>query len=86
LENIRDAIAKGRFRRIPVASKRQPTYRERARGSRQGLAKLDECAVRDIRTSFKGGVSQDALATQYGVHQGTISAVVRGKTWRHITG
>lgn len=38
----------------------------------------------EIRRMYAaGGVSQDTLAKQYGVHQITISHVVRGLTWQH---
>lgn len=57
-----------------------------ARGERNGLARLNESAVRDIRARYAaGGISQQKLADEYGVNQSKISAVVRRETWAHVT-
>ena len=55
-----------------------------ARGERQHLAKLTDAKVRKLRVTYAaGGVSQRALAVQYGVSQATISLVLKGRTWGH---
>ncbi len=62
----------------------QPNF-PKARGERHPLAKLTESAVIDIRRRYAaGGISQQALADEYGVNQTKISEVVRRRTWRHI--
>lgn len=66
-DNIRDRDAKGRS--------------NRARGERQGAAKLSVDAVVDIRTS---PLTRKALAAKYGVHHTTITAVLTGRTWLHV--
>lgn len=55
------------------------------RGSRSPMAKLTEHAVREIRRRYAaGGISQTALALEYGVHNVTISEIVLRKKWRHV--
>jgi hypothetical protein len=57
----------------------------KARGEAQGLAKLTEEAVREIRRRYAaGGISQQRLANEYGVNQTKISDVVLRRTWRHV--
>lgn len=52
-----------------------------ARGVRVGGAKLNDDAVRAIRTST---LSQRALAKAHGVSRRTIVFVQQGKTWKHV--
>lgn len=47
-------------------------------------AKLTEADVIQIRMAYQEGVVQETLAGAYGVAQATISAVVRGRTWKHL--
>lgn len=78
-DNTQDGIDKGRI--IPLVV--QPA--RRARGSRSGMAKLTEDQVREIKTRYgKDGVTQQMLATEFGVTQGKISYIIRGKTWKHV--
>jgi predicted XRE-type DNA-binding protein len=49
-------------------------------------AKLTEGQVREIRRQLRMGVNQKTIATQYKVHQSTISDIARGRTWRHVRG
>lgn len=82
-DNIADADLRGRTRR--------PVFR----GEVHPRAKLTDDDVRAIRAEYalsprgrgpsSRGVSQQELATRYGVSQFGISQVVRGKTWRHVT-
>lgn len=54
-------------------------------GSRNPKAKLDEAKVAEIRRLYAaGGVSQRALAVQFGILQGTVNQVVTRKTWKHV--
>lgn len=49
-------------------------------------AVLTDDLVRALRLRYaKGGISQAALAAEYGTTQTNVSHIVRRKTWRHIT-
>lgn len=58
----------------------------RAKGERHGQSKLTESDVVTIRRRYSEGATQSEIAADYGVCRGTISSVVRGKTWRHAGG
>ncbi len=77
-DNMRDMVAKGRD-----SARTKP---ERCpRGECHGSAKLTETKVREIRRRYAaGGVSQSALASEYGVTQWSICMVTRGRSWAHI--
>ena len=65
-ENVADAVQRGRI----------------ARGNALPQSKLSAELVKSIRAEYaSGGVSQSKLAAKYGVHQMSISRVVRGATW-----
>jgi len=53
-----------------------------ARGSTNGFNKLTEQDVLDIRAI--SGMSQQAIADQYGVEQASISMIINRKRWHHI--
>lgn len=56
-------------------------------GSRHYQALLTESKVSEIRRRyrFRGGKdSQASMAKEFGVSQGTIGNVIRGKTWKHV--
>lgn len=56
-----------------------------AKGEGHGSAKLTEDQVLEIRGRYAaGGVSQRALAAEYGVSHTTIRRVVSNKNWTHI--
>jgi hypothetical protein len=56
-----------------------------ARGERNGFAKLTADAAREIRARYaQGGVSQRALAQEYGVHQQTVQRITSGRGWKHV--
>jgi hypothetical protein len=79
--NADDMNAKGRG----VLPKRQPTHAERARGERNGFAKLTPEQVAEIRRRYAaGGVSQQSLADEFGFGQSTISHIVLRETWAHV--
>lgn len=46
--------------------------------------KLDEAAVIRIRRQYAAGESQTQIALAHGVNQTLISAVLLGRTWRHV--
>ena len=50
------------------------------RGERNPFCRLDEPKVREI-LSLKGIESQRDIAARFGVHQATVSAIHRGKSW-----
>jgi predicted XRE-type DNA-binding protein len=47
--------------------------------------KLTEDDVREIRSWYKIGMKQTTIAEVYGVTQANVSAIVTGKTWRHVS-
>ena len=56
------------------------------KGEAHWYAKLTDRKVLEIRRRHKGGaVTLQQLAEEYGVVPGTISHVVKGKTWRHLS-
>ncbi len=75
LDNIRDAISKGRFKNLP----------ENEKGSLNGNSKLNERDIIKIREIYAtGDVSQYAIAKMYGVCQGTISQILVKRIWTHV--
>lgn len=62
------------------------THPERVtRGQAHYRSKLTETQVLEIRERYRPRiVSTNQLASEYGVSQGTIWAIVHGKTWTHI--
>jgi DNA-binding transcriptional regulator YiaG len=75
-DNMRDCVRKGRH-----ASQSAKT--DYARGTRAGLAKLDERTVRRIR-AMQGVESQRKLAARFGVTKTTIREIHQGRTWAHV--
>ena len=57
-----------------------------ARGSRSGTSKLTERQVVEIRARQAAGELHRVLAAEYGVSRTTITQIVSGKTWRHVSG
>lgn len=76
-DNTQDMLAKGRH---GAMVKPECVLR----GSRHGLAKLNEQKVVEIRR-LGGLVSQRKLAASYGVSQGTIRDVLNRSLWKHVT-
>lgn len=75
-DNFADMIAKGRGRAVLV-----PPMNGLKRGTLHVLNKLDEDAVRFIRTQT---ISSREAAERYGVHRSTISDIVRRKSWKWL--
>lgn len=58
--------------------------RERCqRGSRNGMAKLSEDDVAEIRKLAEAGEAGTVIAARYGVHQSQISRILSGRRWKH---
>lgn len=55
------------------------------RGSRSGASKLTERQVAEIRVRQAAGELHRVLAAEYGISRVTITNIVTGKTWRHVT-
>jgi DNA-directed RNA polymerase specialized sigma24 family protein len=55
-----------------------------ARGERQGLAKLSELEVRQIRGLLVHGLPQREIATEFRVSEGTVSDIGHWRTWAHL--
>jgi len=53
-------------------------------GERQGLCKLNEKQVVEIRNKRASGILYKELAKEYGVAQNCIFSIVHRKTWKHI--
>lgn len=58
--------------------------RGRARGERNGDAKLTEAQVLEVRALRAQGLYLRQIAALYGVHLATIHLVATGRTWRHV--
>jgi hypothetical protein len=81
-DNIHDAMRKGRH--FPVSGTK---VKNRARGSRSGMAKLTEQAVSEIRRAYQedGSFGRiEALGREFGVSGTVIASVIRRRTWTHV--
>jgi hypothetical protein len=54
------------------------------RGEAAGRAKLTELDVVYIRTCYKHGITQTALAQEFGLSSRNVCAIVRGESWKHL--
>lgn len=72
----------GFFEQDDVVMKMDRRTRNVKIGSAHPLAKLDETKVRDIKTS---GLTRRELSVKYGVSLATISNILTGKIWGHVT-
>lgn len=84
LDNQRDSSAKGRSRfgaRNPMTN---PDARAKVAqpGSRNGMAKLTEKQVSEIRRLTSLGHRQSDVGAMFSVSQATVSLISRGVTWR----
>jgi hypothetical protein len=78
-ENVGHSKAHGTFR----APARAPKEAMR-RGSANPAAKLTEEVVLEARARHANGETGRALAREYGVNSGNMSAALRGQTWAHV--
>jgi hypothetical protein len=81
-ENTQDRVEKGRT----ASGARHPLRlhpERRARGERHGRAKLTGEQVKAIRGRYAaGGISQRALAREYGVVKSIVGRIVRDQLWQ----
>jgi hypothetical protein len=68
--NMADAVSKGR----------------QARGSRVSNSRLDETAVAEIVRAHASGEAMSSIAHRHRVGTSTVNAILKGRTWRHVTG
>jgi hypothetical protein len=69
--NMQDKMTKGRH--------------DQVRGSRHGMAKLDETAVRAVRLALAAGTeTHQTIATRFGVTRSVVSNIKAGKRWAHL--
>ena len=81
-----DFLAYREALRIFAPRKSTPAiFAKRARGSRNGNAKLDEYVVNAIRAVYSTtDTTQAELARRFGVSRTHIGNIVRGTDWKHI--
>lgn len=88
-DNMKDMARKGRADRTKKACGAAHGLRKNpdraARGQNAGSAVLSEDAVRSILSLRLHGWSYKDIGIVYGVNCGTVGAICRGQTWRHIT-
>lgn len=63
---------------------RQEYSSEANSGENNGMAKLNNQKVREIRSKFKQGITIRDLAEEYNVSRNTISAVVHYRSWKNV--
>lgn len=57
-----------------------------AHGEQNKSSKLNENIVREIRRAYAAGEADTVqLGIRFGVNHSTVSNVIRGKTWKHVT-
>lgn len=78
LDNARDAIAKGRYRR----GDQWPHEKHDIAGEKNPRAKLTREMVHEIRRRIQSGEPQTAIARDFGVVPQTIQAIRSGRNWR----
>lgn len=85
-ENLQDAKRKGRLAYPrPWLDEFRPTARPDARGEKNAKAVLSNDQVAEMRVKYAaGGVTQKDLAAEYGVHQTTVSLLVRREHYREL--
>jgi uncharacterized protein YcgL (UPF0745 family) len=69
-DNARDRVSKHRHKVM--------------NGELNGMAKLTEKDVKEIKRKLEKGYFCEDLANEYGVHISTISKINVGKYWRHV--
>lgn len=74
--NIQDAYDRGRRPRIDVGEQNQ--------GSRNGMSKLTETDVIEIKQRIQARETNKSIAADFGVDPGAIWAIRTGKTWRRV--
>lgn len=87
LENMQDCAAKGR--RVFAHGDRNGSRAKqhtRPRGEANPRAVVTEDQVRSIVLMTRAGASRTQVAKVHGVSNGCVKAIVKGRTWSHVTG
>lgn len=83
-QNIADKVAKGRQAKGTASGRYTMPWRT-ARGSSNGYSKLDEDKVRAIKKLLRDTtMTHKDIAEQFCVERSAVTAINRGKNWRHI--
>lgn len=81
-QNMADMVAKGR--QSPGRS-RCCRRKLSSRGEQNASSKLTESDIRAIRTTYQtGGITQDALASEFRMSRTSIGYIISGKRWGHV--
>lgn len=72
LDNMRDAVRKGRHKNNPL------------KGSKNPLAKLTETDIPKIRKLYSDGMRQAHIAKKFNVSPATIWEIRVGRKWKHV--
>jgi hypothetical protein len=72
-DNVLDAKAKGRLSAPPLHV-----------GADCHLAKITEREVRQIRDLAVNGHTHRTIGARFGIARGTVTSIVRRRTWRHV--
>ena len=70
-ENVKDMYSKGRGNNLA--------------GSKHGMAKLNEADVVNIKKRLSNGDTCVSISKDYGVSEGSIRNIKKGRNWTHIT-
>lgn len=84
VDNMQDMIAKGRHKFVGLSS---PNYRppEPLKGEKNGMAKLTEADVREMRKLFERREANTVeLAEKFGIRRCHAYRIVNRKNWRHV--
>jgi hypothetical protein len=60
-------------------------HKNMPRGTNHHNAKNTPDTVREIRSRFRLGESQEGIGKFFGITAATVAQVVNGKTWKHVT-
>ena len=86
-DNARDATKKG-LKPFPVVDRWKQHYAEHLasilRGEQTSWAKVTEAQVREMRRLRNQGELYKTIAARFGIHRGTVSCIVRKKSWKHV--
>ncbi len=82
---LRNRLRAGLAPEEAVKIERLPYTPRRVLGSSNPSSKLTEEAVAEIKARVAGGATQISMALKFGVCYSTISQIMRGKIWQHVT-
>lgn len=86
-ENITDAVIKGRYATGERSGRRRfKDHWPSTAGIANGRAKLTDDQVREICQRRKDGQTLRDIAMALSIGSGTVSNIVKGRTWTHLTG